>query len=117
MLKSGGSIVSLSTSAVTNMNGGRMAYSASKSAIETALLTMANELMKRNIRINIIRPGLTDTKLMRESTSQVDIEEYINKFHSIPKPDEIAHAILYLIGDSSMYVNSQILTIDGGRKF
>ena len=53
---------------------------------------------------------------MRESTSQVDIEEYINKFHST-KPDEIAHAILYLIGDSSMYVNSQILTIDGGRKF
>ena len=117
MLKTGGAIVAISSSAVTNLNGGRMAYSASKSALETALLTMANELISRKIRINIIRPGLTDTRLMRDSTSQIDIDNYIKKFGSIPKPDEISGNIFHLLSDSSQYVNSQVITVDGGRKF
>ena len=117
-LKHGGSIVGISSSAVTNSNSGRMAYSMSKSSFETAPLTIASEFGRRKVRANIVRPGLTDTPLMRNSTDESYINSYplINTLASLATPSEIASVICFLTSTLSSHVNQQILSVDGGLK-
>ena len=114
MLKYGGSIVGVSRSAVANRNGGRMAYSAAKAALETGLLTIGRELGSRNIRVNVIRPGLTETKLMRESTPRSYIENYGNDLGRVAMPSEVGEMISFLLSPRSSHVNGQTIGVDGG---
>ena len=63
-----GSVVNISSSAKF-ANGGRMAYAASKAAMSLSIKVMSRELGKNNI-FNSISPGLTESKLMRNSTEE-----------------------------------------------
>ena len=68
------------------------------------------------MRANCIAPGLTDTKLMRESTSKEAIEEVEARLalRRIGEPEEIAKVALFLASDLSTYVTGQVIRADGG---
>tara|TARA_Y100001968_G_scaffold333021_1_gene393647 strand:+ start:659 stop:1390 length:732 start_codon:yes stop_codon:yes gene_type:complete len=111
-----GSLVAISSSASIDANPGRLAYASSKSAFTTAMRVMSKELGRKNIRINIVAPGLTETKLMRESTESEEVDKFI-KGLSIPrvgKPEEIANLILFLASYKSSYITGQVISCDGG---
>ena len=111
-----GTIVAISSSAAIDANEGRMAYAASKSAFSTAIRVLSNELGKVNIRANVIAPGLTDTKLMRESTDAEQIKKVCESL-SLPrlgKPEEVADLVHFLSSDLSSFITGQIISIDGG---
>ena len=74
-----GNIINISTSAAIEMNIGRTAYSSSKVAFMSACNTMSKELSNYNIRVNSIAPGLTDTKLMQDSTSDEAMNKTIDR--------------------------------------
>ena len=65
-----GSIINISSTAALDGNIGRSGYASSKSALIALTKTLAHELGPRNIRVNCIAPGLTDTKMMRNSTNK-----------------------------------------------
>ena len=113
-----GNIVNISTSAAIEMNVGRTAYSSSKSAFMSACSTMSKELSNFNIRVNTIAPGLTDTKLMRESTKDEAINKTIERISlkRIGTPEEIAKVALFLASDMSSYITGQIIKVDGGLR-
>ena len=69
-----------------------------------------------NIRINAIAPGLTDTKLMRNSTEENQINKFVEtlSINRIGQPSEIADTILFLCGDQSSYITGQVISVDGG---
>jgi NAD(P)-dependent dehydrogenase (short-subunit alcohol dehydrogenase family) len=77
--------------------------------------TWLNKLKGRNIRVNVLRPGQTDT-----SDSQRLDKETREMFESlIPRgkmgrPEEIATVALFLASDDSSYVNGVELAVDGG---
>jgi len=111
-----GSIVNISSSAAKFANGGRMAYSASKAAMSLAIKVMSRELAKNNITFNSISPGLTESKLMRNSTDKENIDLFINSVDNrrIGSPNEIALLINFLTSKDNSHITGQDISIDGG---
>ena len=111
-----GSIVNISSSAAKFANEGRLAYGASKSAMSLAMRVMSRELAKKNIIFNNILPGLTETKLMRNSTHNKEIQKYLDCVDNrrVAHPKEIAYFINFLISDLNTHITGQEISIDGG---
>ena len=111
-----GNIINVSSSAALHANQGRMAYASSKAALITATKVLAKELGPYNIRANVVAPGLTDTEMMKNSTSENALNETINRLclKRIADPDEIANSILFLSSDLSSYITGHVLRVDGG---
>jgi len=97
---------------------GKIAYSASKSALISMSKSMALELAPRKIRVNTISPAMVKTELMDKMFSELSessIEE-INKMHpmGVGEPEDVANAVVYLLSDASKWVTGINLTVDGG---
>lgn len=118
MLKSGGAIVAVSSSAAVLSSEGRAAYAASKAALSTYCLVAGRELGRAGIRVNIVSPGLTDTKLMKESTSSEGMSDYLSAsaFGAIADPSDVAHVVTFLLGSNSKFVTCQNVSVDGGAR-
>jgi NAD(P)-dependent dehydrogenase (short-subunit alcohol dehydrogenase family) len=115
LFNDGGSI--FMTGSVASVKGfpGFGVYSASKAALRSFARTWLNELKGRNIRVNVLSPGVIDTP----DSQRID-EETKRMFQSlIPRgkigsPEEIATVALFLASDDSSFVNGVELSVDGG---
>jgi NAD(P)-dependent dehydrogenase (short-subunit alcohol dehydrogenase family) len=115
LFNDGGSI--FMTGSVASVKGfpGFGVYAASKAALRSFARTWLNELKGRNIRVNVLSPGVIDTP----DSQRID-EETKRMFQSliprgkIGRPEEIATAALFLASDDSSYVNGAELFVDGG---
>lgn len=96
-------------------NTGQANYAASKAAIIGFTKALAKELASRNIRVNCIAPGFIDTKMtdaMTEQQRQATVS--LIPMERIGKPDDIAHAAVFLASSMASYITGQVLTVDGG---
>jgi 3-oxoacyl-[acyl-carrier protein] reductase len=111
-----GSIINVSSSAAIEGNEGRLAYASAKAAMIASTKVMAKELAKFNIRVNAIAPGLTETDMMRNSTTEHSLEKTLERtcMKRVGRPEEIANVVLFLSSDLSSYMTSQVLRVDGG---
>ncbi|MGI4812990.1 MAG: SDR family oxidoreductase [Janthinobacterium lividum] len=113
----GGRIVNLSSrAALGKINRG--AYGATKAGVIGMSRTWALELAKDNITVNLVAPGPTATELFNISSRPEDPRTKA-LLASIPlgrigRPDEMAHAIAYLIDERAGFMTGQTLYIDGG---
>jgi 3-oxoacyl-[acyl-carrier protein] reductase len=112
-----GRIVNMSSrAALGKVNRG--AYSATKAGVIGMSRTWALELAKDNITVNVVAPGPTDTDLFRISTRPEDPKTQ-KLIASIPlgrigRPEEMAHAVAFLLDDRAGFMTGQTLYIDGG---
>jgi NAD(P)-dependent dehydrogenase (short-subunit alcohol dehydrogenase family) len=117
----GGSIIN--TASGWGLAGGSraVAYCASKGAVVLLTKAMAIDHGKRNIRVNCICPGDTDTAMLRNEARQLGATE--DRFLAdsarrplgrVGTPEEIAHAALYLASDAASFVTGTALVVDGG---
>ena len=111
-----GSIVFVSSNSSIENPVGRCAYSASKAAINSLTMTLSKEMGIKNLRVNAILPGLTDTKMAKNFTKTEAFEEYIKNvsINRIAKTSEIVNVIVFLASDKSSYINGQLIKVDGG---
>lgn len=96
---------------------GNSVYSATKAAMESMTKSIALELAPKGIRVNTIRPGMIDTKLIRTGgITEEQLQENLNEYplKRIGKPDDIALASIYLLSDASSWVTGTSLVVDGG---
>lgn len=112
-----GSIVNISSLVSTRGAAGQAAYSASKGAVNSFTKSTAKEFASANVRVNALAPGMVAT----ERFEAIFREKFINKlddigFARLAKPEEIAEACLFLVGDSSQYITGQIIELDGATK-
>jgi NAD(P)-dependent dehydrogenase (short-subunit alcohol dehydrogenase family) len=119
LMKDGGSIVFVSSTSAKIAFEGLGHYSAGKAALEMLIRVAASELGARRIRVNAVRPGLTEA-----ATTQgyIHLEELTSSFlDRVPLgrlgvSDDIAPGIRYLAGSESSWVTGQSFAIDGGNE-
>ena len=111
-----GSILYISSSSALDGNEGRSAYSSAKSALIAQSKVLSRELGVHNIRVNTIAPGLTDTDMMKENTTQETIKDVLSRvsLRRIASTEEIANTALFLSSDLSSYITGQVIRVDGG---
>ncbi|MDQ1723639.1 MAG: hypothetical protein QOG52_667 [Frankiaceae bacterium] len=119
MLAAGrGSIVNVSSRAAALGSPGQYVdYAASKAAIDTFTLGLARELAGDGIRVNAVRPGIIDTDI-HGSGGDPGRAHRLAPTIPLGRPgtaDEIANAIVWLLGDEASYVTGSILDVSGGR--
>lgn len=94
-------------------NRGQVNYSASKAGIIGAAKALAIELAKRKITVNCVAPGLIDTDILDEN---VPIEEILKMIPAgrMGDPDEVAHAVAFLMDEKAAYITRQVIGVNGG---
>ena len=120
MARGSGKIVSISSDAARVGSTGEAVYSACKGGIISFSKTLARELARYRINVNVVCPGPTDTPLLRGmaesgSAKLVDSLERAIPFRRLGRPEEIAAAVVFLVSPEASYVNGTVLTVDGGR--
>ena len=117
-LKKGGSIVFISSiEGPLITHAGNSIYSASKSAVSAMAKSMAIELASKNIRVNCVLPGMTETPLINIdfiTKEQLDVDRALYPLRRYGKAEEIALSVIYLLSDASSWVTGSNLVIDGG---
>ncbi|PVM90118.1 SDR family oxidoreductase [Caulobacter endophyticus] len=115
-VRTGGRIVSLSTSVVGMLLPSYGAYAASKAAVETLTQILAKELRGREITANVVSPGPTATPLFFEGKSPELIERLAKAppLERLGTPEDIAGVIAFLAGPDGTWVNGQVLRANGG---
>lgn len=110
-----GSIVNISSSVALDGNAGKTAYGASKAALLTMTLSVAEELGPLGIRANVICPGMIETDMITIMSADIaEIQKEASFLKKLGKTDDIANTALYLLSDYSSYITGQVFRIDGG---
>jgi len=117
----GGSIVNMASVAGLMGLKRRAAYSASKGGVIALTRSMARAYAECNVRVNCVCPGTVDSPSLQQRLGQTgDYAEARRSFEErqplgrFGKPEEIAHAVLYLASDRAAFVTGSALVIDGG---
>jgi len=114
---SGGAIVNVAS--VNGVNPGHFQgiYSITKAAVISMTKSFAMELGPKNIRVNALLPGLTDTKFASALTSNEAIKKQAMAhipMKRVSSPDEMAGTVLYLVSAASSYTTGACVNADGG---
>jgi NAD(P)-dependent dehydrogenase (short-subunit alcohol dehydrogenase family) len=114
----GGVIVNLSSAAARlGAANTYVDYAASKGAIDTFTIGLANEVANEGIRVVGIRPGLIDTDI-HASGGEPDRAHRLSKsvpMQRVGSADEVANAIVWLMSEEASYITGTTIDVTGGR--
>jgi NAD(P)-dependent dehydrogenase (short-subunit alcohol dehydrogenase family) len=122
LMAAGGSVVLNGSMVSVKGVPGFSVYAATKAALRSFARTWAADLRGRNIRVNVVSPGVVVTPAYKNELGLSD--EQIKEFEAqgaaaaplgrVGTPDEIAKAVVFLASDDSSYVTGADLFVDGG---
>jgi len=92
-------------------------YAASKGAIDTMTIGLAQEVATEGIRVNAVRPGFIYTELhaLGGEPGRVDRVKQNVPMKRGGQPDEVAQAILWLLSDEASFSTGTFIDVSGGR--
>lgn len=113
----GGAIVNVSSAAARLGSPGEYVdYAASKAALDTLTLGLAQEVATEGIRVNSVRPGIIYTEMHASGgPGRVDRMKANVPMKRGGDPDEVARAILWLLSEEASYTTGAMLDVSGGR--
>ena len=119
MLEQGsGNIVNIASLAGLKASGKNLSYSASKFAVVGMTKSAALEYASKNIRINAVCPGYTQSALLDHLLTQREDMDVMLKsmipMRRFGQAEEIAEAVVWLAADNSSFITGQTITLDGG---
>ncbi|MBU0961338.1 MAG: 3-oxoacyl-[acyl-carrier-protein] reductase [Proteobacteria bacterium] len=115
MKKRWGRIVNISSVIGFAGNAGQVNYASAKAGMQGLTKSMAKEFASRNITVNAVAPGYIVTDMT--STLPEEIQEKIKAeipLACLGKPEDVAGAVAYLVGDDSTYITGQTIHVNGG---
>lgn len=116
----GGRIVCVSSDAARVGSTGEAVYAASKSGLLGFVKTLAREVARNGIAVNVVCPGPTDTALLASVRNRENGERIMEAMkRAIPmgriaQPEDIAGAIAFFLSGDAGYITGQVLSVSGG---
>ena len=107
-----GVIVSISSASSLMANRGQANYSAAKAGLNAASRSVAVEVARLGIRMNVVAPGLIETDMIEDAPKEY-IKEMI-PMARIGQADEVAKVVGFLCSEDASYVTGQVLSVNGG---
>jgi 3-oxoacyl-[acyl-carrier protein] reductase len=115
LMQPGGRIVNLSSSVLGRMLPAYSVYAATKGAVESFTRHLAPEFSAKQITINAVAPGPTDTDMLSPlSESQLDTIKRMTAFGRLGHPEDIAKVVLFLTSEESGWITGQTIRVNGG---
>jgi len=119
LLDGGGSIVNIASNAGLMGQPYSAAYCASKGGVVNLTRALADEFIKRGVRVNAIAPGGIETPLQNEFTKMpegVSWKEFRKVMSPLgnSQPEEIANIAIFVASDACRYMTGSIVSVDGG---
>jgi len=116
-----GRIVNVASDAGRVGSSGESVYSACKGGIIAFTKTMAREMASKQININCVCPGPTDTALFRDFAGEGERGDKLKAaltraipFGRLGKPEDLPGAICFLASDDAAFITGQVLSVSGG---
>jgi NAD(P)-dependent dehydrogenase (short-subunit alcohol dehydrogenase family) len=114
----GGSIVNLSSAAARlGAPGQYVDYAAAKGAIDAFTIGLAKEVAAEGIRVNAVRPGLIETAIHASGglPNRVRDLQHLVPMQRGGSAEEVAEAIVWLLGEGASYTTMSLIDVSGGR--
>ncbi|NYT62502.1 glucose 1-dehydrogenase [Alcaligenaceae bacterium] len=116
-----GRVVNIASDAGRVGSSGESVYSACKGGIIAFSKTMAREFARKQISVNVVCPGPTDTALFRDFAGQGEsgaklkgaLERAI-PFGRLGQPQDVVGAVCFLASDDAAFITGQVLSVSGG---
>lgn len=111
-----GRIISISSINAQLGQVGQTNYSAAKAGVIGFTKSLARESASKNITVNAVAPGYTDTSMVQTMPDEV-LKAMISQvpMGRLAQPEEIARAVVFLAADESGFITGQTLSINGGH--
>jgi NAD(P)-dependent dehydrogenase (short-subunit alcohol dehydrogenase family) len=119
LMREGGSIVCVSSTAGTLPCAGLGPYAASKAALEMLVKVSALELGRAGVRVNAVRPGFTRGEGTAGMFADAELLKSFTDFIPMGRAgesDDLARALRFLAGPESGWVTGQVFAADGGQE-
>ena len=107
-----GSIVTISSVSARLGHRGQTSYSAAKAGLEGASRSLASEVARLGIRVNVVAPGLIETEMSQNVPKEV-IKQVV-PMGRMGLPEEIAKVVRFLCSDEASYITGQVISVNGG---
>lgn len=107
-----GSIVSIASVSGLVANRGQTNYSAAKAGLIGASRSLAAEVARLGIRVNVVAPGLIDTAMTKD-LPLTNIKSMI-PMARVGRPEEVARVVRFLCSDDASYICGQTICVNGG---
>ena len=116
LLRDGGRIVNLSTLNTVLPAPGLALYCASKAGLEQLTAVAARELGPRNITVNTVSPGATDTDMLRAANPPEALEQTatVTALQRLGRPDDVAAVVAFLASPDAAWITGQNIRATGG---
>jgi 2-hydroxycyclohexanecarboxyl-CoA dehydrogenase len=116
-----GRIVNISSDAARVGSSGESVYSACKGGIISFSKTLAREVARKGITVNVVCPGPTDTPILRGFLGEGEAGKkvYDALVRAIPmkrvgQPDDIPGIVAFLASDDAAFITGQVISVSGG---
>ena len=110
-----GRIVNISSVIGETGNVGQANYAASKAGLFGLTKSLALEMARRGITVNVVAPGFIATEMVSQMPQNV-LDAVVEKIpqRRLGRPDEVARVVQFLLEDESSYITGAVYTINGG---
>jgi acetoacetyl-CoA reductase len=112
-----GRIVNISSIIGETGSVGQANYAASKSGLFGLTKSLALETARKGITVNCVAPGFIDTDMVAAVPKEV-LERVVATIpmRRLGRPQEIAHAVRFLLQDDASYITGTVLSVNGGME-
>jgi len=115
METNGGHIVNVSSRGAFRGEPSQPAYGASKAGLNAMSQSLAKKLAPYGVYVGVVAPGFTETDMATETLTKDEKENMLNEtpFHRMARPEEVAHAIMFLASKDAAYMSGSIIDVNG----